>query len=193
MAMRTTLKPLAIFRRIGRNQEGLAYLEFALVMPLLMLLFLGGLELSRYIQVSQKVDRVTHTIVDLVAQAPTISESELAQIMQAVQHVMDPYEFSDGGKIIISCVGYNDQGNLVVKWQYAGGGELERGSRIGDVNNAPVLPEGFLVEARDNVIIAEAFFSFEPMINEQFVSPIEFYRTAFYLPRIGELDVLLPN
>jgi hypothetical protein len=180
-------------RRLRQQQDGLAYLEFALVLPLLMALFLGGVELTRYIQVAQKTDKITHTIVDLVAQAPTISIPELDQIMLAVEHIMRPHSFVETGVIIVSCVGYDDMGNLIVKWQHKGGGVLDRDSAIGAVGAQPSLPDDFAVEERDNVIIAETYYAFEPIINARFVDPIEFYRTAFYLPRIGELDVLLPN
>src|SRR5687767_5514100 len=120
-------------KRLGfwRNEAGLAYLEFALALPFLMLLFIGGVEMSRYVQAGQKVDKVTHTIVDLVAQAPTISESDLDQIMMAVEHIMQPHDFQSDGVIIVTCVGYNSAGNLRVKWQYTGGGALDRDSLIG--------------------------------------------------------------
>ena len=180
------------WQKMWRNEEGIAFLEFALALPILMALLLGGIEISRYVQASQKIDKVTHTIVDLVAQAPTVSRGELDQIMLAVEHIMTPLRFGDDGVIIISCVGYNDRGQLRVKWQYRGGGTFARNSNIGAVNSAPTLPTGFVIEERENVIIAEAFYFYEPLVNEEIVSPIEFYRTAFYLPRLGELDTLAP-
>ena len=182
----------AISNRLWRTKDGLAYLEFALILPILLALLLGGIEISRYIQTSQKVDKLTHTIVDLVAQAPQISEGELDQIMIAAQHVMQPHNFTDDGVIIVSCVGYNEFDQLVVKWQHQGGGNLSRSSAIGAEGTAATVPADFTVEDRDNVIIAETFFSFSPIVNEEFVQDIEFYRTAFYLPRLGELDTLNP-
>lgn len=179
--------------KFRRNEAGLAYLEFALALPLLMLFFIGGLEISRYVQAAQKVDKTTHTVVDLIAQAPTISTSDLNQIMQAVEHIMNPYAFQNDGVIIVSCVGYNDQGNLRVKWQYKGGGGLDRNSAIGTVGGTPSLPAGFTLESRDNVIIAETYFAFTSLISDSYVEPIEFYRTAYYLPRLGQLDTLAQN
>lgn len=180
-------------RDLARDETGLAFLEFALILPVLLLLLLGGIEVSRYIQAAQKVDKLTHTIVDLVAQAPTVSTSDLNQIMAAAEHIMTPYDFGDDGVIIVTCVGYNSAGKLVVKWQHKGGGSLARNSKVGAVNGTPVLPTGFVVDARDNVLIAETYFRFQPMINEQITGPIEFYRTAFYLPRLGELGTLTVN
>lgn len=181
---------MPFIRRLRQQQDGVAYLEFALVMPILLMLALGGIELGRYLHAGQKTDKLTHTVVDIVAQSPTISVPELDQIMLASQHIMNPYPFNETGTVIISCIGYNEYGQLRVKWQYAGGGELERQSRIGDEGELPTLPEGFVVEARDNVIIAESFFSLNPIFNDLYMEPIEFYRTAFYLPRLGELDTL---
>lgn len=174
-------------------QHGIAYLEFAMAMPFLMALFLGGVEVTRYLQAAQKVDKLTHTIVDLVAQAPTISVPDLNQIMLASGHVMTPLDFANDGVMIISCVGYNTLGQLVVKWQYKGGGALNRDSQIGTTNGSASLPAGFTVDQRDNVIIAESYFVLDPLINATIVSPIEFYRTAYYLPRLGELDQLSPS
>lgn len=187
------MKPRRCYTQLWRRQDGVAYLEFALVLPLLMLLLLGGVEVSRYIQAAQKVDKMTHTIVDLIAQAPSISVSELNQIMEASQHIMKPHPFNEDGIIIITCVGYNSHGQLRVKWQHKGGGSLARNSVIGTVGSTPDLPDGFTVDARDNIIIAESFYTFDPLINSEYVDPIEFYRTAFYLPRLGELDSLQPN
>jgi hypothetical protein len=190
MATRIDMIKPSLIRHLRNRTEGVAYLEFALVMPVLLMLALGGVELGRYLHAGQKTDKLTHTVVDLVAQAPSISVPELDQIMLASQHIMSPYPFNEDGAVIISCIGYNEYGQLRVKWQYAGGGELERQSRIGEVGQFPTLPDGFEVETRDNVIIAESFFSLDPIFNDLYMEPIEFYRTAFYLPRLGELDTL---
>ncbi len=180
-------------KRLMKDEAGLAFLEFALILPVLLLLLLGGIELSRYIQTAQKVDKLTHTIVDLVAQAPTISTNDLDQIMAAAEHIMEPLDFSRTGVMMVTCVGYDSNGNLIVKWQYKGGGDLVRSSKIGAVNATPVLPAGFTVDSRDNVLIAETYYTFTPMVNESIVDPIEFYRTAYYLPRMGELGTLIVN
>lgn len=178
--------------RLGRCEAGLAYLEFALILPLLLMLMLGGVELSRYLQAGQKVDKMTHTIVDLVAQAPTISTGELEQILQAAQHIMSPYPFTENGVVIVSCVGYNEQGQLRVKWQYKGGGQLVRDSSVGEAGSSPQLPAGFTLDNRDNVIIAESFYRLDPLLNAGYADPIEFHGKSYHLPRLGELDTLRP-
>ena len=48
--------------------------EFALALPVLMLLMLGSAEMARFVILHQKIDRVAVTMSDLVARAETISE-----------------------------------------------------------------------------------------------------------------------
>lgn len=181
-----------LITQLRQREDGVAYLEFALILPVLMMLFLGGQELTRYVQASQKVDKLTHTVVDLIAQAPTISTGDMNTIMQAAPHIMAPFNFAQNGVIIVSCIGYDSQDNLVVKWQHRGGGTLARNSHIGTAGQNATLPAGFVVEDRDNVIVAETYYRFKPIINEEYVSPTDFYRTAYYLPRLGELATLTP-
>lgn len=182
-----------MWKHFWKNEQGLAYLEFALLLPLLMTLFLGTVEVSRYVQASQTVDKLSHTLVDLVAQAPTISVSDMNQIMDATAHITKGMNFSTKGIVIISCVGYDASNKLVVKWQYKGGGSLARSSKIGSSGGNATLPTGFTIESKDNVLVAESYLAYTPLVNTTIVQPIEFYRTAFYLPRLGQLDTLASN
>src|SRR5690606_32233759 len=103
---------------------------------------------------------------------------------------MTPYRFNDDGVVIITCVGYNEQGELRVKWQYRGGGTLLRNSEVGTTGVRPDLPDGFTLDSRDNVIIAETFYRFAPLIGSQLGEPMDFYRSSYCQPGLGELDGL---
>ena len=58
----------AMMKKLLRKQEGLAYLEFAITLPFLLALFLGAVEVTRYIIILEKVEKVSVTMSDLVAQ-----------------------------------------------------------------------------------------------------------------------------
>ena len=49
----------ALARLLGfhHRQDGVAYLEFAVALPFLLALFLGSVELTRYIIIVQKVEK----------------------------------------------------------------------------------------------------------------------------------------
>lgn len=53
------------------DAKGIAIVEFAMMLPLMLLLYLGLTETFRALRVAQKTDLVAHTIADLVAQQVT--------------------------------------------------------------------------------------------------------------------------
>jgi Flp pilus assembly protein TadG len=79
--------------------------EFALTLPVLMLLMLGSAEMARFVILHQKVDRVAVTMSDLVARAETIKESELDDIFGAADLVAQPFDLRNLGIVIVSARG----------------------------------------------------------------------------------------
>ncbi len=55
-------------RRAYRDNSGMAAVEFALILPLMLVIYMGLVELSRGMQTSQRLDLVAHTLVDLTGQ-----------------------------------------------------------------------------------------------------------------------------
>ena len=175
-------------RQAWQDRHGLAFVEFGLALPLLMTLFYGAIELTRYILIAQKVEKMAHTMADVTAQYPTVSVASLNQVMVAASDIMRPFSMSTNGRIMVSSL-YRAPGEAtaVVNWRYEGGGTLVETSRLGTVGATPVVPGGFVFEERENVIGAEVFYRFSPLISSQFFGTTTVYRTAFYKPRLGAL------
>ncbi|KAF2992694.1 pilus assembly protein [Methylocystis sp. MJC1] len=55
-------------RRPNLNDSGMAAVEFALILPLMLVIYMGLVELSRGMRTSQRLDLVAHTLADLTAQ-----------------------------------------------------------------------------------------------------------------------------
>ena len=53
--------------RFGREQRGVAAMEFAILASVLTFALLGGTELSRYTLMHQKMDRVSASLSNMVA------------------------------------------------------------------------------------------------------------------------------
>jgi len=81
-------------RAILTDRRGLALTEFAFVFPVLLLLFLGGYQLSDAIACKRKVGITNRTIADLGSRAKSITAARVDTILAAATQVMLPYRES---------------------------------------------------------------------------------------------------
>lgn len=129
------------------NQRGSALIEFVFLAPLLFALFFGVIELSRYIIILQKLERLTYSMSTMViTYNPALNPSldPVAEInadnlnnfvFTQVSRVMNPYNDPDDTRSIISSV---TKGPNVappnINWQIAGGGNLNNADTVSIVN-----------------------------------------------------------
>jgi len=162
--------------------------EFALTLPVLLLLMLGSAEMARFVILHQKVDRVAVTTSDLVSRAETIKESELDDIFAAAEFVAQPFDLPGLGIVIVSAITNEDGSGARVAWQRSGGGFASHTSQIGTQGGAATLSADFEVREGETAIIAEVFYDFEPFLSELIVEPQTLYRRAHHRPRLGTLE-----
>lgn len=174
--------------RFADDNRGLAAMEFALCAPLLFMLFMGSYEISRYILVMLKVEKTAYTVADVVAQSSTVSLTQMNQYVSASTQIMLPYPFDSQGRVIVSSVYQTGPTPpSIVRWQYSGGGSLARTSQVGLVNGAATLPAGMILVDRENIIIAEVYYRYEPYFTLGVLDAQDIYRTAIFKPRLGAL------
>jgi Flp pilus assembly protein TadG len=75
----------------GRDHSGIAATEFAVIVPLMLVLFFGVVEFSTGVAVDRKVTLVARTLSDLVSQNPTVSDSDFTGFFTAGTLVMSQY------------------------------------------------------------------------------------------------------
>lgn len=178
------------FRILKRNEEGVAYLEFAISLPFLIALFMGSVEVTRYIIIAQKVEKSAVTISDVVAQSSTIGVTQINLLISAVSEVMQPYTFNSNGYVIITSVTKTGTAAPAVNWQYRGGGTWVQPSLIGAPAGVAVLPNGLTLNDKDTVIIAEVYYNYSPMTVNEIISGRQLYKVAVFKPRLGDLKTL---
>ncbi|TPN02686.1 pilus assembly protein [Mesorhizobium sp. B2-3-3] len=76
------------------NRRGVAAVEFALIVPILLILYFMTMEASQAIETSKKVSRIGSMVADLVTQQPTIVKADLDAIMQIGTSTIQPYNRS---------------------------------------------------------------------------------------------------
>lgn len=178
---------------LWRDRGGASLIEIAFVMPILVTLLLGGVEIARYVLLHQKLDRVSSSIADLVSQAENISVADLQNIFDAAQFVAKPFDLPADGTVIVSSIS-NPIGAQATKvnWQQAGAGTITATSLIGTTGGTVSLPAGFTVADGQTIIIAEVFYNYVPWILGNFTGTNQIYHRALFRPRYGGLSMLAP-
>ena len=74
-----------------RNSKAVAAVEFALIAPILLILFIGTVEISLLVAVDRKISRASSSIADLVAQFKVHSDDEIRAILGVTERIMYPY------------------------------------------------------------------------------------------------------
>jgi len=145
------IKRLNIFRK---DDKGVAALEFAYIAPVLIVLWLGTIELSLALTIDRKVSRIASTVADLMTQEDEITEDGVADILKISEDIMFPYEADPN--IIVSGIEIAE-GDAKVVWSRSNG---DTSLSVGDLVSVPdqiKIDDTFLV-------IAEVEVSHTPIV-----------------------------
>jgi Flp pilus assembly protein TadG len=74
------------------NNSGLAAVEFAMIIPLMAMLFLGTYEFSAGVAIDRKVTIMARTLSDLTSQNTTVDDTKLTNFFNAGTAIMTPYD-----------------------------------------------------------------------------------------------------
>lgn len=94
MSIIDNLRKLQSKSAIALNHSGAAAVEFALILPLLILMFFGAVDLANMLLADNKLRAAASGAADLITQDSdgTISQTELTQITSAVTEIMRPMQ-----------------------------------------------------------------------------------------------------
>jgi Flp pilus assembly protein TadG len=180
--MRTLAKRLGLLKR---DQDGSAVVEFALILPFLLLLFLGSIEASSLITVDRRVNVISGTLGDLVARSEdSIAATTITDYFTAAQNIIYPYPAGDLEQRV-SFVEVAADGTTKVLWSCAYNGATAR-----TVNSAYTLPTKMNELSRGGWIVAsETRYAYTPVLGVIFDDVFNLTSESFYLPRFEEAIV----
>jgi Flp pilus assembly protein TadG len=119
-----------IYRRFISSTRGVAAIEFAMIMPVLMVIFFATYDGGRAIAVYMKVRSATYTLGAITNQYTTIQSTDMAAIVGATSVVLTPYS-SPPVVVVISQIEISTGGKATVSWSYAlNGTVLTQGSTV---------------------------------------------------------------
>lgn len=170
-------------QRCGKNAQGVALIEFAMVLPILIVLYLGGFQIMDAVSVYRKVSTTTRSLADLSTQKTSMQPSEVQTILDASAQIMAPYVAS-GGTYRISLISVDNAGVSTVGWSKSksGSGELVPGA-------AYALPASVKKNGLD-IIVCDVVYTYRPIAFFSLMGDIPFKDQIFMIPRGSNTIVL---
>ena len=71
------------FSGFAQDRRGVSAVEFAMLLPLMMTLYLGTVEISQGVGIDRKVTLTTRTVADLASQASSITNTDMTNLLNA--------------------------------------------------------------------------------------------------------------
>lgn len=165
---------MSLRRRFARDERGVSAVEFALIAPLMIGLYLGCVEVSDGVSADRKVSLTAAALANLTAQVTTISTTDMTNILNAASAVIAPYSASKL-KVTVTCISIDANKNATVKWSKTLNGTINSGSIT--------IPSALKV-ASTQLILAEASYAYTPTVGYTITGTLNLSDKMYMSPRI---------
>jgi Flp pilus assembly protein TadG len=175
-----------MIRRFFQDRSGIAAVEFALTLPVMLALWLGMVELSQLMSASAKTSMAAQSVADLVSRYSTQGYSDpsgFSDLENAAATIMAPLPTASGNPLVsVVSANFNSSGAPTQSWQCTNGAMPGSYSASSLLANAP----GLTTQNSNltSVIMVTVIFSYSPTISGGINGPSSFTATAFSTPRL---------
>jgi Flp pilus assembly protein TadG len=163
--------------RLCRDQSGVSAVEFAMMLPLMLLLYLGTAEISLGIGADRKVTLTSRTVADLASQVSSISSADMSNILGASSAVIAPFDPTQL-KVTVSEITIDANNNATIAWSCTLGGSAHA------VGSAVALPSA-LNAANTSLIWGESAYTYKPPIGYVVTGTLNLTDQIYMRPRLS--------
>lgn len=134
-----TKKIQKLVTRLIKNEEGIGAVEFALLVPVLLALYIGAVELSVVMTIDKKVSKASAIATDILSQHENVDKATLHEMVGIAQSIVAPYDASSLGMQVIG-ININSAGKPTIAWSWN-----ETDARPFPAGEEIVIPAAFII------------------------------------------------
>lgn len=157
-----TISMLPIWLRIRRSAaamradcSGIAAVEFAVIVPIMLVMFFGTVEFSSGVAVDRKVTLMARTLSDLTSQSTSVGDSDITNFFAASGAIMTPYSSTPTKATITEL--YVDPTTLKARVQWS------KGTSPRAVSSTVTIPTALAVSGT-YLIFSEVSYLYTPTV-----------------------------
>lgn len=174
---------LTRLRRLGRDKKGVGAVEFAIVAPVLLMVYIGAFESSLGFTMARKVARASSTVADIFSQESSLTASKIDSADAIARSILAPFE---GASLSYNITGIKvSSGAGTVEWS-----RNEKKQKPYTKGTTVTLPagiaptDGFII--RTEMVVPHELLLFAPGLLPSEYKTINLSRTSYFLQRSGE-------
>lgn len=174
---------LTRLRRLGRDKKGVGAVEFAIVAPVLLMVYIGAFESSLGFTMARKVARASSTVADIFSQESSLTASKIDSADAIARSILAPFE---GASLSYKITGIKvSSGAGTVEWS-----RNEKKQKPYTKGTTVTLPagiaptDGFII--RTEMVVPHELLLFAPGLLPSEYKTINLSRTSYFLQRSGE-------
>jgi len=118
--MRRTPSTVILLQRFVRSRSGASGIEFALLLPIMLLLLAGLVDLGQGLTVRRKVAQIASTTSEIIAMQGTWTKASVGTILSGVSSILQPYDVEEL-TVLLCVVDVANNGKATVNWSAAYG------------------------------------------------------------------------
>lgn len=157
-----------------QDRSGVAATEFAVIVPLMLVMFFGTVEFSSAVAVDRKVTLMARTLSDLTSQSTAVGDSDMTNFFAASTGIMTPYATASV-KATISEL-YVDPDSLQARVQWS------KGSSPRTPSDAVTIPTSLAIGGT-YLIFSEVSYDYTPMAGIVLKTQITLSDVSYTRPR----------
>jgi Flp pilus assembly protein TadG len=163
-------------RALRTDRKAMAATEFAIVLPFMLTLYVGGVELGDGMAINVKVSETAHIVADLATQNQTINNSLMTKILGASSATIAPYAAANA-IVTISEVSTNSGGIATVTWSDSLNGTPRT------VGQTVTLPSSLAGTPNISLILGEVSYAYTPQLGYAITGTVTLYDSYYLFPR----------
>lgn len=161
--------------RFVRDGRAVSSIEFAIIAPLMITIYLGGVEVTQAVTADRKTTLVARTIADLVSQYTSISDSQMNDILNASATVASPFPVANL-QVVVSSVTIDSTGKAKIDWSDTLNGTKRTVGQVISLPSALAIPGSSL-------IWGEVYYNYKPAIGYVITGNLTMYDQIYMKPR----------
>ncbi len=166
------------FASLRRDQKGVSAVEFAMMLPLMVTLYLGAVEVSQAVAIHRKVTLTARTVADLASQVTSINNADMTNMLTAASAVVAPFP-SGELKVTVSAVTIDANGIARVAWSDTLNGTARA------VNSTVSLPSAVNIP-NSQLIWSEVRYNYLPTVGYVVTGALNLFDQIYMRPRLSE-------